>query len=117
MRTPAVTAHLAQTDDVASLVLEAERVALAQVEHCNRKALCLIATAWLRAELVHKRTDVRIKRLRERMVAAAQLRQRRISSDMEALAGDMGEDASILALPDSAIARVSEELAGIAASS
>ena len=114
MRTPAVTARLAQTDDAASLVLEAERVALAEVEQCNRKALCLVAAAWLRAELVHKRTDVRIKRLRERMTSATQVRQVQIRGEMETLAGDVGADASILELTDGAIARVSDELAGLA---
>lgn len=117
MRTPAVTARLAQTEDLASLVLEAERAALAEVEDYRRQMLRLVAVSWLRAELVRKRTEARIKRLREQMTAAAQVRQVRISSEMEALAGDMDTDISTLALLDSAIARVTEELAGISESS
>ncbi len=113
MCTPAVIARLAQTEDVASLVLEAERVALAEVEHYQRQTLQLVAASCLRAELVHKRTAARIKRLRERMTVAAQLRQVRIGSEMAALAGDLGADSSSHALLDSAIARVTEELAGI----
>ena len=121
IRAPAVTARLAQTEDAASLVLEAERAALAEVEHYKRKMLGLVAASCLRAELVHKRNEARIERLRERMTAAAQLRQVQISNEMEALAGalvgDMDTDASTLALLDGAIARVTEELAGISESS
>ena len=113
MRTPAVTARLAQTEDAASLVLEAERVALAEVEHYRLQTQGLVATSCLRAELVHKRTEARIERLGERMAAVAQLRQAQMSAEMAALAGDMGTDVSALALLDSAIARVTEELAGI----
>jgi hypothetical protein len=47
------------------------------------------------------------------MTAAAQLRQVQIGSEMETVAGDMGTDGSILARLDGAIARVTEELAGI----
>ena len=116
MRKPAVTARLAKTEDVASLVLEAERVALADVEQCKRQALRVVAVGLLRAELVHKRSEARIRLVRERMKVAAGIRQLQISSDMEALAGDTGADVSILALVDSAIARVAEELAGISES-
>lgn len=113
MRTPAVTARLAQTEDAASLVLEAERVALAEVENYRRQTQGLVAASCLQAELVQKRTEARIKRLGERMTAAAQLRQAQMSTEMAALAGDMGTEVSTLALLDSAIARVTEELAGI----
>ena len=117
MITPAVAARLAQEENVASLVLEAERAALAEVEHYRRGTLLLVAASWLRAELVHKRAQAKIKLLRERMAIAARVRQVQISRDMEALAGDTGTNVSILALVDSAIARVTEELAGISESS
>lgn len=113
MSPPAVIARLAQSEDGASLVLEAERVALAGVELCRLQALRLLAASWLRAELVHKRTEARTERLRERMSAATRVRHKRISSEMAALAADTGADTAILALLDSAIARVTEELAGI----
>jgi hypothetical protein len=117
MRTPAVTARLAQAEDAASLVLEAERAALAEVEHYRLQMLRLVATSCLRAELVRKRAETRVQRLRERMKATAQLRQERISCDMQALACDPGSDSPELALLDSAIHRVAEELAGIPESS
>ena len=113
MRTPAITTRLAQTEDVASFVLEAERAAFSEIEHFKRQTLLLVATSWLRAALVHKRTEARIKRLRERMTADAQVRRMRICCEMEALAGDIGEDESLLAPLDGAIVRVTEELAGI----
>jgi hypothetical protein len=117
MCTPAVTAHLAQTEDVASLVLEAERAALSDMENFKRQTLLLIVTSWLRAALVHKRTEARIKRLRERMTADAQARHVRVCCETEALATDIGDDASLLAPLDSAIVRVTEELAAISESS
>ena len=113
MSTPAVAARLAQTKDVAGLVLEAERVALAQVDDCRLQMLRLVAVACLRAELVHKRAQARIQRFRERMSMTARLRQVRIGSEMAALAGDSGTDVPALALLDGAVARVAEELAGI----
>ena len=112
MRTSAVTARLAQSEELAALVLEAERAALSEIEQFKRQTLRLVVTSWLRAVLVHKRTQARIKRLRERMTAKAQLRQARISCEMQALAGDIGEEASVLAALESAIARVTEELVG-----
>lgn len=114
MRTPAVTAHLAQSEDAASLVLEAERAALAEVEQYRMQMLRLVATSCLRAELVRKRADTRMERLRERMKAAAQLRQERIDSEMQAMACDAAPDSPEFAPLDSAIHRVAEELAGIA---
>ena len=112
MRTSAVTARLAQSEELASLVLEAERAALSEIEQFKRQTLRLVVTSWLRAVLVHKRTQTRIKRLRERMTAEAQVRQARISCEMQALAGDIGEEASVLPALESAIARVTEELVG-----
>ena len=117
MRTPAVTARLAQSEDDASLVLEAERAALAEVEHYRLQMLRLVATGCLRAELVRKRAETRIQRLRERMQAAAQLRHERIDCEIQALACDPGTDSPDLALLDSAIHRVAEELAGLPESS
>ena len=116
MRKPAVTALLSQTEDIASLVLEAERAALGDVEHCRRQALRLLTLGLLRAQLVRKRSEVRVRLIRERMKLAARNRQLQISSDMEALAGDMGSNVPVLAPVDKAIARVAEELAGISAS-
>lgn len=113
MSPSAVIARLAQSEEGASLVLEAERVALAEVEHCRLQRLRLVAVSWLRAELVHRRAEARIERLRERMSAATRVRHTRISSEMAALAADTGADTAILALLDTAIARVTEELAGI----
>lgn len=113
MRTPAVTTRLAQSEDAASLVLEAERAALAQVEQYRLQTLRLVATSCLRAELVRKRADTRIERLRERMQAAAELRQERIDSEMQAMACDTAPDSPELAPLDRAIHRVAEELAGI----
>ncbi|TRZ99526.1 MAG: hypothetical protein D4R84_01790 [Rhodocyclaceae bacterium] len=117
MCTLAVAARLAQTEDVASLVLEAERAALAEVENFKLQTLRLVATSWLRAELVHKRTEARTRRLRQRMTTVAQLRQQQISSEMEALAGDKDTDGSIPAALDSAIGRVTQELAATPESS
>jgi hypothetical protein len=117
MRTPAIAARLAQTENAASLVLEAERAALTEVEHYRLQMLRLVATSCLRAELVRKRAETRIQRLRERMKATAQLRQERISCEMQAVAGVVGTDSSKLALLDGAIHRVAEELAGTAESS
>ena len=116
MRTPAVAARLAQSEDAAAFVLEAERAALAEVEQYRLQMLRLVATSCLRAELVRKRAETRIERLRERMQAAAQLRQERISCELQALACETGTDSSDLALLDSAIHRVAEELAGLAES-
>ena len=112
MRTPAVTARLAQSEDAAALVLEAERAALAEVEQYRLQMLELVATSRLRAELVRKRAETRTERLRERMKSAAQLRQERIDCEMQAMACDPGTDAPELALLDSAIDRVAGELAG-----
>jgi len=114
MRTPAPTARLAQTDEVASLVLQAERAALSEIEHFKLQTRRLVVVNCLRAVLVHKRTEVRIRRLRERMSANAQLRRAQICGDMEALAVDAVQDISSLAPLHSAIDKVSAELAGIA---
>jgi len=113
MSTPAAPAHLAQTGDVVSLVLEAERAALSEIEHFKLQTRRLVVANCLRAVLVHKRTEVRIMRLRERMTAAAQLRHAQICSDMEALAVDAVQDISTFAALHRAIDRVSAELAGI----
>lgn len=117
MRTSAVAARLTQAEDAASLVLEAERAALAEVEQYRLQMLRLVATSCLRAELVRKRAETRIERLRERMQAAARLRQERIDSELQTLACDMATDSPDLALLDSAIHRVAEELAGLPESS
>ena len=117
MRTSAVGAYLAETGDPASIVLEAERAALADVESFERQTLRLVTVSCLRAVLVQKRTEARIKRLRERMTTDAQLRRDRIRSEMEALEGDISVDISLVPSLDSAIARVTAELAGISESS
>jgi hypothetical protein len=117
MRTPTLTARRAQAEDTVSLVLEAERAALTAVEHYRRQMLQLVAISWLRAELVRKRTEARTQRIRERMKAAARVRQESIGSEIEALAGDMGKDLSMLAPLDAAVSRVTEELAGVPESS
>lgn len=108
---------LAPRGDAASLVLEAERVALAGVEDCKHQAAQLVATSRLHAELAYQRTEARIKRLHEQMAAAAQRCQMQISSEMAALANNVGTDGSIPATLDDAIARVTAELAGIPESS
>lgn len=113
MCTPATTAHLAQTGDVVSLVLKAERAALSEIEHFKLQTRRLVVVNCLRAVLVHKRTELRIRRLRERMAAAARLRRAQIGSEMEALAVDAVQDLSSLAPLHRAIDRVSAELAGI----
>ncbi len=112
MRRSAVTARLAQSEDVAALVVEAERAALAEVEQYRLKISDLVAASRLRAELLHQRTGARIERLRERMAAAAQLRRAQMDGEMETLAGEHDTDVSTLARLDTAIARVAEELAG-----
>lgn len=117
MCTPAVTTRPAQTENDASLVLEAEHVALAEVEQYKCQTLRLVAASWLRAELVHKRTEARISRLRERMAAAAQVRQLQIGKEMATLAGDTATDGAIPIPLERAIARVVEELAGISETS
>lgn len=113
--TSAVSARLAQVEAAASDVLAAERAALAHIEHCKREALRLVADSGACTELIHKRTEARIERLRERMRAAAQLRQQRIRSEMAALASDIGTDASMLTVLDAALALIVDELAGNAA--
>lgn len=85
MSTPAVTARLSRTEDLASLVLETERAALAEVEQCQRQALKLVAASRLRAERVHQRSEIRIERLRGRMTAAAQARLLQIGGEIAAL--------------------------------
>ena len=117
MRTSAVGAYLAETEDPVSIVLEAERAALADVESFRRHTLRLVTVSCLRAVLVQKRTEARIKRLRERMTTDAQLRRDRICSEMEALAADTGVDISLVPSLDKAIAGVTAELAGISESS
>lgn len=117
MSTSAVTARLAQVEDVASLVLKAERSALAEVEQYRHQTQDSVAGSSLRAEQLHQRTEERIMRLRERMTIAAEDRLAQISSEMAALASDMGTDEFKLALLDNAIARVTEELVGISESS
>jgi hypothetical protein len=117
MRTSAITARLAQAEDAASLVLDAERAALAAVEHCRRQALQLAVISCLRAELVRRRTETRIQHMRERMKAAVRLRQESIDGEIEALEGDKGTDLSVPAPIDDAVYRVSEELAGVVKSS
>lgn len=113
MRTPAVAARPAQSEDAASLVLEAERAALAEVEQYRLQMLRLVATGCLRAELVRKRAETRIERLRERMQAAAQLRQERIGGELQALADAAATDTFDLAPLDGAIHQVAGELAGV----
>jgi hypothetical protein len=117
MSTPAVAARFAQIEDVASLVLVAEQTALAEVERCSRQALRLVAESRLQAEWLHKRTEARIERVRQRMKAAAQARQVEIAGEMAALAGDPGSEGPALELLDSAITLLAEELAGVAGSS
>ncbi len=117
MRTPALIARLAQAEDAASLVLDAERTALAAVEHYRRQMLLLLAISCLRAELVRKRTEARIQRIRERMKAAARVRRETISNEIEALAVDTGVDLSVLTALDKGVSRVIEELAGVSKSS
>jgi vacuolar-type H+-ATPase subunit H len=117
MNTPAVTARLAQFKDAASHVLEAERAALAEIEHCKRQALQLVADSRARAELVHTRAEARIESVRERMTAAAGIRQERICSETASLVGDKRTDVAILAPLDHAIVRVIEEIVGISESS
>jgi hypothetical protein len=117
MCTSADTARLAQAEEVASLVLGAERTAISEIENFKRKTLLLIVASWLRAAMVHKRTEARMKRLREQMRADAQDRHMRICRETEAIAADAGEDASLLAPLDSAIVRVIAELAANSGSS
>lgn len=112
-----VGAHFAELEDPVSIVLEAQDAAVADVENFQRQALRLVTVSCLHAVLVQKRTEVRIKRLRERMTADAQLRRVRVYSDMEALEGDIGVDISRAGQLDNAIARVTAELAGISESS
>ncbi|MBI4291937.1 MAG: hypothetical protein HY661_10695 [Betaproteobacteria bacterium] len=117
MRSPAATTRPTRAEEAASRVLEAERAALAQVEQCKLQALQLVAEGRAHAELVRKRAEARIERLRERMTVAARLRQERIRSEMAALERDMGTDASVFAALDRAITRIIEELAGTSESS
>ena len=114
MYPPTVTALFAQAEDPVSLVLDAERSALSEIERFKLQTRRLVVANCLRAVLVHKRTEVRIRRLRERMTANAQLRRAQICGDMEALAVDAVQDISSLAPLHSAIDKVSAELAGIA---
>lgn len=113
MSTPAAAARLTQAEDAVFRVLEAERAALAQVEQCKRQALRLVAESRQRAERVHKHTEARIERLRERMTETARLRLERMCGEMAALA--LGEEAneSALSILDRAIARITEEIAGL----
>ncbi len=117
MCTPANAAHLAQTGGVVALVLEAERAALSEIEHFELQTMRLVVTSCLRAVLAHKRAEVRIARLRERMTAAAQLRRERVSSEMQALESNAGVPAPLMAPLGAAIAKVTAELAGIPESS
>jgi len=110
------TVRLAEAEDPVSIVLGAERDALSEIEDFKRKAMQLVVASRLRALLVRKRVDLRIARLREQMTAAAQLRLETISSEMEALATDIVEDAALLAPLEIAIAGVTAELAGKPAS-
>lgn len=103
--------------DAAAIVLEAERVALAEVEQYQRQMQELVAASFSRAERLQQRTEARIRRCRQQMTAAAQRRQVQISNELAALAGDMGADASILPPLEDAVARVIAELAGIPESS
>lgn len=112
MSTPAVTARLSQTGDIASLVLEAERSALAGVEQCRQQALGRVAASRLQAKRVHRRGEARIERLRGRMAATAQARLAQIGGEIAALSGAMGASVPTLAPLDAAIARMTEELAG-----
>ena len=104
---------LAPSGEAVSFVLEAERIALAEVEQYKLQMQELVAASSLCAERLQRHTEARIRRCREHMTAAAQLRQMQISNEMAALAGDMGADGSILPPLDDAIARVIAELAGI----
>ena len=113
MYPPTVTALFAHAEDSVSLVLDAERSALSEIAHYKLQTRRLVVVNCLRAVLVHKRTEVRIRRLRERMTAAAQLRRAQICNEMEALAVDAAQDTSSFAPLHSAIDRVSAELAGI----
>ncbi|CAG4883068.1 protein of unknown function [Georgfuchsia toluolica] len=116
MNNPAAAASLLQTEDAAARLLEAERTTYAEIELCRRDALRLVVTSWLRAALVHKRTEARIGRLREQMTLATQARQTRICAEIAALTSDTESDGVDLAALDAAIARVIEELAGALAS-
>ncbi len=117
MNKSAVAASLLQTENAAARLLEAEHAACAKIELCRRDALRQVVTGWLRAELVHKRTEVRIERLRERMTIAAQDRQAWICGEMAALASDSRNDGVDLAALDASIARVIEQLVGALAAS
>lgn len=117
MRSPAAATRPTQAEEAASRVLKAERAALARVEQCKHQALQLVAECRARAELVRKHAEARTERLRERMTVAARLHQERIRSEMAALERDTSADASVLAALDRAIARITEELAGISESS
>lgn len=117
MSTPAATARLAHAEDAALRVLEAERAAFAQIEQCKRQSLRLVAESSARAEQVRRRAEARIERLRERMCAAARLRLERMSGEMDALALDTGTGESTVSLLDRAIARLTEEIAGLSQAS
>jgi hypothetical protein len=115
MSTPAVTARLAQNRELVSLVLAAERAALADVAQFRRRTGQFLVASCLRALLVQKRTEVRIRRLRERIAAATQVRQLRIGREVAALEADLAQDESMLTPLEAAIVKVTAELAGVTA--
>lgn len=117
MNTSTATARIAQAEDAASQVLDAERVALAEIEQCERQALQLVHDSRVRAEIVRQRADARIERVRARMTAAAGIRQQRICSETTSLVADQGTGATLLAPLDHAIIRVVEEIVGASESS
>ena len=114
MPTPAVKARRIQSTELVARVLAAERTALSDVAQFRRRTEQFVLASCLRALLVQKRTELRIKRLRERMATAARLHQLRIDRQIQALEADTAPDESGLAALDQAIAKLTAELAGCA---
>ena len=117
MCTSLASARLAETQDPASIVLEAEHVALADIETFKRQTLRLVAVSCLRAVLVQKRTQARISRLRERIRTEARLRCDRVCREIEALEADVAVVPCDPAALDKAISSVVAELFAVSGSS
>ena len=113
MSTTSDSERFSQTDEIVSVVLQAERAALADVERFKRQVMLFALVGALRVALAKKRGDARVTQLRARMAAHAQLRRLQRADELAALAGEPAENPSSLATLDRAIAKVIEELAGV----
>jgi vacuolar-type H+-ATPase subunit H len=112
MSTPRRPSHVLEAEDAVSRILEAERIARAQVTQCESEAARLVGEANAKAQLVRDRTAARVERLSARLASQAQERLAQIHTERERLASETGADPATLTRLQAAIGKLVVEIAG-----